>query len=90
MVADRVTGTGAAALMLLGGVKRYYTRVVSRDALRLLQENSLPGEQDIVAEQIINRAGTGRCPLETLLAGVPSLEEMLPLIRGFMADQRKK
>ncbi len=85
VVADRVTGVGAAALMALGGVAEYYTRVISREALKLLEEHSIKGTFDLETEQIINRAGTGRCPLETLLAGIPTPGEMLPVIHRFMA-----
>lgn len=84
-VADKVIGKGASALMCLGGVERVYTDVLSRPALELFAAS---GVEDVVYDHlvpgIINRAGTGLCPVETLCMPCATPSECLPLIRGFL------
>jgi len=39
---------------------------------------------------IVNRAGTGTCPVEQLCAGAASAAECLPLIEGFMQKMKER
>lgn len=83
-VADKVTGAGAAALMALGGVAEYHTDVISEKALSLLDRAGVVGTAEKVVPYIINRAGTGQCPLESLIGDIDNLEEIYDVIVGFM------
>lgn len=85
-IADKVVGKGAAALMALGGVDGVYAGVISRPALALLAEASIETLHGTVADNIINRAGTGICPVEALCAPCATPAECLPLIGRFLAD----
>ena len=78
-IADKVVGKGAAALMILGGIKELYTDIISTKALELLQKSD-----------IWNRNHTGGCPVETMCSEVESAEEILPLIRDFLEKIRNK
>ena len=40
-IADKVVGKGAAALMILGGIKELYTDIISTKALELLQKSDI-------------------------------------------------
>lgn len=88
--ADKVVGAGAAVLMVVGGVREYYIDVVSRSALAILNAASIKGEYRQLVDYIINRAGTGRCPLETRLDGLADLGEMLSEIHRFVAEMAAK
>lgn len=87
-VADKVVGKGAAALMVLGGVRGVYAEVVSSPALGLFAAAHIPVEYGLEVPHIINRAKTGWCPVETLCRDCRTAGECLPLIRGFIAGQR--
>ncbi len=87
VVADRVVGKGAAAVMVLGGVRMLHTKVISETALQLLREASVDTRYDTLVPYIINRAGTGMCPLESLCRECVSAEEAWPLIRQFVMQQ---
>lgn len=87
-VADKVVGKGAAALMVLGGVRGVYAEVVSTPALGLFSAAHIPVEYGLEVPHIINRAKTGWCPVETLCRDCRTAEECLPLIRGFIAQQQ--
>lgn len=89
-VADKVVGKGAAALMAVGGVRRLYASTVSRPALELLAAAGIPVEYETVAEHIINRAGTGICPVEQLCANARTPEECLPRIGEFIRRMKEQ
>lgn len=86
-VEDRVIGLGAAVIMTYGGISRYRTAVISRDALDWFDSHNIPGTADQVVPQIINRSRTGRCPLETILSGT-SRENYLAAIVAFANELR--
>lgn len=66
VIADKVVGKGAAALMVIGGIKELYTDVISRPALDLLEEHGIVTGYGKLVPNIINRSGTGICPVERL------------------------
>ena len=65
MIADKVVGKGAAALMILGGMAEVYTDVVSTPARRLFEQYGMKLSFAKEVPHIINRQQTGYCPLET-------------------------
>ena len=83
-LADKVIGKGAAALMVLGGVSRVWTRVVSTPALALLREGGVEVAYAEEVSCIINRTRTGRCPLETLCDVSDNPVELYPVIEDFV------
>ena len=83
-VADKVVGKGAAALMILGKVAAVYADVISMPALKLLEGSTATVTYGRVVPNIINRAGDGICPVETLCLGCNTAEECLPLITRFI------
>lgn len=84
VIADKVVGKGAAALMVLGGVKMVYADVISQPALDLLASASIEISYGECVKNIINRAGTGVCPVETLCKDCATATECLPLIEQFV------
>ena len=83
IVADKVVGKGAAALMVLGGVHSVYADVISEEALNLFQTYHVDVSYAQRVEGIINRRKDGPCPVEHLCKPLHSLNEMLVAIRGF-------
>ena len=85
VIADKVVGKGAAALMIAGGVKEVYADVMSQAALSLFQSHDLKVEYGLLVDNIINRAGTDICPVEKLCSLCQTAEECLPLIEDFVS-----
>ena len=83
-VADKVVGKGAAALMILGKVKAVHTDVISTQALRLFERSAVKVSFGTEVSAIINRAGDGICPVESLCFGVKTAAGCLPLIAEFV------
>lgn len=87
-VADKVVGKGAAALMILGGVKELYADIVSEPALSLLKTAPIRVACKEKVPQIRNRTQTDCCPVEKLCRNAATAEECLPLIKEFMNPTR--
>ena len=85
-IADKVIGKGAAALMALGKVREVYADVISEPALRLLDSAGIPVSYTRLVPNIINRAGTGICPVESICKDAATAEECLPLITCFLSS----
>ncbi len=83
-VADKVVGKGAAALMILGGVSGVYARVASRSALDLFEKADIEVQCAAVVPHIINRAGTGMCPVELRCADSSTPQQCLAQIEDFL------
>ena len=75
VVADRVIGRAAALLMQKAGASEAYGEVVSSHALRAFEAAGLSFSYGKEVEYIINRAGTGMCPMEETVLGISSAEE---------------
>lgn len=89
-VADKVIGRGAAALLILGKVSEIHADVISQSAFDLLKQYHIATSYSTIVPHIINRAGTGQCPVETLCQPYHRPEEMLPHIRTFIQQMNVK
>ncbi|WP_418990670.1 DUF1893 domain-containing protein [Alistipes sp.] len=85
LVADKVVGKGAAALMILGGVEALHAGVLSEPARDLLVAAGVETHCDTLVPHIVNRSQTGRCPLEKRCDAAATAAECLPLIEAFIA-----
>ena len=86
-VADKVVGKGAAALMVLGGVKHVYTDVISTPALDLFKTYGVEVAFSVVTDRIVNRTKDGLCPVEPLCLNLSSPADMLNEIRQFINNR---
>ena len=83
-IADKVVGKGAAALMILGGVREVFADVASRPAVELLRRHRVRVSCTLEVPHIINRTKTGWCPLETRCHDLRTPEECYAQIEAFM------
>lgn len=90
VVADKVVGRAAAALMILGGVSRIHTRVISSFALSLFAASGVSVEYDVETHHIINRSGDGWCPLELRCKDCVTPQECYERISEFMEEMNNK
>lgn len=86
-VADKVIGKAAAALMVLGGVREIYADVISSNALSILDTSDLKVSYSLAVPHIVNRAGDGWCPLETLCKECLTAEECYKKVSSFIDNQ---
>ena len=62
--ADKVVGKAAAFLYALAGIKEVYAQVISKSAWDTLTRYGIEVSCETMVEKIINRTGTGPCPME--------------------------
>lgn len=80
--ADKVVGKAAAFLYVLLGVKSVYAHVMSEGAVGVFSENNIGYQCDTTARKIINRAGTGICPMEEAVGDLSDPNDALQAIRA--------
>lgn len=89
LIADKVVGKGAAALMVLGGIKQVYADVISESALQLLMDAGVKTGYGKTVSHIINRTHTDWCPIEKATRDLATPQEILPAITEFLNQQRR-
>lgn len=89
-VADRIVGKAAAYLFLYAGIVEVFAKVISQPALQLLKENGVRVEYETLTENIINRAGTGLCPMEQAVLSVTTPDEAYEKLKIKFAEISKK
>ena len=90
LIADKIVGKAAAALMILGGVQKIYTDVVSLSALVLLRNAGIEADFGRVVPFIQNRNKTDWCPLERKCYNETSAKAILPLIEEFISNMKNR
>lgn len=86
--ADRVVGRAAALLYVLLGVEAVCGGVMARGAVDVLSAHGIRASHGTLAERIVNRAGTGPCPMEVATAGIDDPSEALRAIKAKQAELR--
>ena len=79
--ADRVVGRAAALLYVLLGAEEVYAEVLSRSGEEVFKAHKTTYGYDVFTERIVNRAGTGFCPMELATEGISDPQEALHAIR---------
>ncbi len=80
-VADKIVGKAAAMLFVLAGIKAVYAPVMSTSAIAILEQNDIPASYATRTEQIINRKGTGICPMEQSVQDIQQPEAAFAAIQ---------
>ena len=62
--ADKVVGKATALLYCLLGVRSLYAQVISESALEVLSAHGIDVQWQKQVPYIVNREGTGQCPME--------------------------
>ncbi|WP_291583841.1 DUF1893 domain-containing protein [Bacteroides sp.] len=84
-IADKVIGKAAAALLIMGRIKRLYAIVISEPALSLLLENKIEVKFFKRVPYIENRDKSGWCPME-LAVHDKKLSEIGPIVDDFICQ----
>lgn len=79
--ADKVVGKAAAFLYVLLGVDEVYAPVMSEGAVHIFERNGIKVQYKLCVKEIINRAGTGRCPMEEAVNEITEAKEALAAIK---------
>ena len=80
-VADVVVGKAAALLFVKCGIKNVYAKTLSQHGKRILELYRVNYEYEVLAEKIINRAGTDICPMERAVTNTDDPEEAYLILK---------
>lgn len=73
--ADKIVGKAAALLYVMLGVCEVYAAVMSENAAGVFEENNIKYSCSVLTKQIINREGTGICPMELAVRNISDPRE---------------
>lgn len=74
-IVDKIMGKGAVVLAILVGAKTIVTPTISKDALDLSEEYKIEYYTENIVPYIINRTNDGRCPIESSVLEMDSIED---------------
>lgn len=84
--ADKIVGKAAAMLFIRAQVRAVYGEVMSSAALALLEKHGIEASFGTLTDRIINRHGTGSCPMEIAVADIENPEEAEKALRHKLAE----
>lgn len=87
-VADDIIGKAAAMIFTAGGVKSCYGKVMSKPALEWLESHGVDATYSTLTDNIINREGTGMCPMESAVLGINDNEEAIAALKAKLMELR--
>lgn len=82
IVADKVIGKAAAALMATGGVVEVHTNVICTPARKLLEGEGIKVYATREVPKILNRNKSATCPMDTRLEGIETIEECVEILQN--------
>lgn len=85
LIADKAIGKAAAACIVAGGASKVYADIMSSPALALLQSHGVSAQSGQLVDHIINRAGTGWCPMESLSRDIDEPIAIIQKIKEFLS-----
>lgn len=85
-VADKVIGRAAAFLLEKAGAAAVYADVLSTHAKEVLERSGMAFSFGKEVPYIINRAGTGMCPMEACVLGLADAGEAYEALRKKLAE----
>ena len=88
--ADKVVGAGAAFLYVKLGVRMLYADVISERALDVLKGYGVYTQYREAVPYIRNRAGDGKCPMETAVQGIEDADTAVRAIREKLKELSAK
>ncbi len=78
---DKLVGRAASLLLILVKPRSVFAATMSTGAADVLRTAGIPFTYDILTPDIVNREGTGPCPMETAVSGVDDPLEALQTLK---------
>ena len=81
IVADKIIGKAAAALMATGGVE-VHTNIICTPARKLLEGEGIKVFATKEVPRILNRDKSATCPMDSRLEGIETIEECVQILQN--------
>ena len=84
--ADKIVGKAAAMLYKLLNINDIYGEVMSISAINFLEQNNINFKYKIKTKEIINKKGTGICPMEETVLNIENPTEAKKLLENKLKE----
>lgn len=81
VVADKIIGKAAAAIMATGGVREVHTNIICTPAKQLFEQQGILVFATEEVPMILNRDRSSMCPIDTQIADIESIEECVAILQ---------
>jgi len=85
VVADKIIGKAAAAIMATGGVREVHTNIICTPAKKLFEQQGILVFATEEVPMILNRDRSSMCPIDTQIADIESIEECVAVLQARLA-----
>jgi len=89
-IGDTVVGRGGALLLVKARAGYLYAGLISDRACKILEQAAVPFDYAERVPYILNREGTGACPVEALTAEIDDPDEAWTAVGRFLDDINAK
>ena len=89
-VADKIVGKAVALLFIYSQIKEVYAKTISKPAVEILEKHSIKVSYETLTDRIINRKGTGLCPMEETILDVDDPAVAFPMLKNKMMQLRQQ
>lgn len=87
---DKIIGRAALLLAAKCGITEIYTPIISEEALSAAEYYNIKCSASKTVPYIINRQGTGKCPIEESVTDILNLDDAIWNIKGVIAELMKQ
>ena len=85
VVADKIIGKAAAAIMATGGFREVHTNIICTPAKKLFEQQGILIFATEEVPMILNRDRSSMCPIDTQIADIESIEECVTVLQVRLA-----
>lgn len=89
IIVDKVIGRAAAFITIKSGAVQVYGKIMSEDALMLLNEHKIKASYNLLVPRILNNQKNGLCPLEDSVEGIVYPDNAIGAMRQRIIELRK-
>jgi hypothetical protein len=80
-VFDKKTGKASSLILAYGKASKLYTKVLSKEAIPVLEQYDIMYSADTIVDYIINKMGDDKCPMEKTVADIHQPEEAYKVLK---------
>ena len=85
-VYDKVTGKASALILVYGGASGLYTKILSKEAIPVLEKHKIRYEAVQTVDYILNNNGTDKCPMEQAVQNIKESSEAYSVLKDKFID----
>lgn len=89
-LADKIIGKAVALLAVYAGITNAFAEVMSKSAVEVLKKHNIDYSYKTLTDKIINREGTGICPMEETVQNIDDAATAYAALKTKLESLSKK